>query len=105
MFGPFFQLVNHRVLSFGPSRMMFGVIPRVFVAKALCSVVPFLKPFQVDALAETCQLGKRLARNDDDDDDDDDAGGGGAAAGNGDGDGDGDDDLVIITSPSRRYVS
>ena len=102
MFGPFFQLVNHRVLSFGPSRMMFGVIPRVFVAKALCSVVPFLKPFQVDALAETCQLGKRLARNDDDDDD---AGGGGAAAGNGDGDGDGDDDLVIITSPSRRYVS
>ena len=84
--------------------MMFGVIPRVFVAKALCSVVPFLKPFQVDALAETCQLGKRLARNDDDDDD---AGGGGAAAGNGDGDGDGDgdDDLVIITSPSRRYVS
>ena len=64
--------------------------------------MPFLKPFQVDALAETCQLGKRLARNDDDDDD---AGGGGAAAGNGDGDGDGDDDLVIITSPSRRYVS
>ena len=65
--------------------------------------MPFLKPFQVDALAETCQLGKRLARNDDDDD----AGGGGAAAGNGDGDGDGDgdDDLVIITSPSRRYVS
>ena len=78
--------------------MMFGVIPRLFVAKALCSVVPFLKPFQVDALAETCQLGKRLARNDDDD-----AGGGAAAAGNGDGDG--DDDLVIITSPSRRYVS
>ena len=77
--------------------MMFGVIPRLFVAKALCSVVPFLKPFQVDALAETCQLGKRLARNDDDDD----AGGGAAAAGNGDG----DDDLVIITSPSRRYVS
>jgi hypothetical protein len=102
MFGPFFQLVNHLVLSFGPSRMMFGVIPRVFVAKALCSVVPFLKPFQVDALAETCQLGKRLARNDDDDDADD-AGGGAAAAGNGDGDG--DDDLVIITSPSRRYVS
>jgi hypothetical protein len=101
MFGPFFQLVNHLVLSFGPSRMMFGVIPRVFVAKALCSVVPFLKPFQVDALAETCQLGKRLARNDDDDDDADDAGGGAAAAGNGDG----DDDLVIITSPSRRYVS